>query len=214
MAKTAAFFGPGDGERALQFGKTLVEFGAVAVPLATLTAQGISAAAAKMTEASRKAQAFKSMMQENPHLYDRNQDDVQRYFNTLHRLNPELATDPTVAASFVNNMAAMNRPDMPHAPIYEQARQLSAMKRPEKSPGFGAQLSDTLGRMGESIKKDRTEQMKGQLGGMQLDLRMQQDATRDQMRRNEILKRYAQTMKSRAQKAHAYDYAPSEPPKP
>lgn len=208
MAKTAAMFGPGDGRRALELGKSIVEIGAVAVPLATLAASGISAAMQKMTEASRKAEAYKRMMQENPHLHDRDAVVVQRYFNTLHGLNPELASDPTVAASFVNNMAAMNNPMMPHQSIWGEARQLAGMKRPEKGPGFGAQLSDTLGRMGDSIKKDRTEQLKGQLSeqahGHAIDMRMQQDSMRDQQRRNEILKRYAGTMKRKAQQAGNY----------
>lgn len=213
MAKTAAIFGPESGQKALQFGKTLVEFGSVAVPLATLAASGIAAAASKLTEASRKATAYKSMMQENPHLHDRDAIVVQRYFNTLYRLNPDLANDPTVAASFVNNMAAMNNPMMPHQSIWGEARQLAGMKRPEKGPGFGDQLSDTLSRMGESIKKDRTEQLKGQLGDQAKGFASQQDSLRDQQRRNEILKRYATSMKNRAQKAGTYDYAttPSTP---
>jgi hypothetical protein len=109
MAKTAAMFGPGDGRRALEFGKTLVEVGAVAVPLATLAASGIAAAAQKLTEASRKAEAYKMMMQENPHLHDRDAVTVQRYFNTLHRLNPGQRPSPIRKAATVPRVQAVQQ---------------------------------------------------------------------------------------------------------
>ncbi len=217
MSKTAAFFGPGDGQRALEAGKKLVEFGAVAVPLMTLAASGISAAHAKMTEASRKANAFKSMVGENPHLTELPADLTQRYFNTLYRLNPELAHDPTVAASFVNNMVQQNNPVQPHAALYPAARELFSAGQKGQRPGtsFGAQLGETLGRLGEGIKRDRTEQYKNMLTeerdrhradteGMRTDLRIQQEALREQQTRNKTLKNFAQQMKRKAQGAGNY----------
>lgn len=171
VAKTAAFTGPGDMQRLKALGHTAMEVAPIAVPLATLAAQGIGAVISKMTEASRKAGAYKQMMDQNPHLADKPTEDVQRYFNTLHRLNPELAGDPTVAASFVNNMVSMNNPVNPHAALFEQARQLSALKRPE--PGhFGKDLSDVILRMGDAAKKDKSEGLRHDLGVQQRYNRM------------------------------------------
>jgi len=183
VAKTSALVGPGDLQHLKGLGRTMMEVAPIAVPLATLAAQGIGAVISKMTEATRKADAYKTMMAQNPHLHDRNAEDVQRYFNTLHRLNPELANDPTVAASFVNNMATMNNPTNPHAALFEQARQLSALKRPE--PGhFGKDLSDVILRMGDASKKDKSE-------GLRHDLNVSQ-------RHNRMLKSHVQRMRRNA----------------
>lgn len=204
MAKTSAFMDAGDARRAL-------ELGAVAVPLVSLAASGLSAAYQKMTAASRKATAYKSMLTENPHLHDRDATDVQRYFNTLYRLNPDLAHDPTVAASFVNNMAAMNRPDMPHAPLYEQARALAGQNRSNAGPSFGATAADTIWRLGESVKKDRTDKMKEdfrtQIDSVKGDISTLGGQLRDADTRNRTLKAYAQKMKQKAQQSGGY-YAP------
>jgi hypothetical protein len=186
VAKTASLMGPGDLHALKGLGHTMMEVAPIAVPLAALAAQGIGAVISKMTEASRKAGAYKTMMDQNPHLADKPSEDVQRYFNTLHRLNPELAGDPTVAASFVNNMVQMNNPMNPHAALFEQARQLSALKRPE--PGhFGKDLSDVVLRMGDASKKDKSE-------GLRHDLGVQQ-------RYNRMLKSHVQKMRRGA--AHA-----------
>lgn len=213
VEKTADFFGPGDGRRALELGKSLLEVGSVAVPIATVMAQGISMAAQKMTEASRKATAYKSMLQENPHLSDQTVDPVltQRYFNTLYRLNPELATDPMVAASFVNNMVRTNNPSMPHAGLFEQARQLADLKAksaPRAGGSFGKDLSAEMLRLGTMVRQDKsdalTAQMKDMAGkhkdeiaGFRTDMRIQNQSHQKELRDRERMQRIMEMMKRR-----------------
>ncbi len=221
QTKTAAMFTPETGQRALSLGKSLVEVGSVAVPIATLMAQGISLAAQKMTEASRKAKAYKQMMQENPHLLSHDQDLVQRYFNTLYRLNPTLAGDPTVAASFVNNQVRMSNPGAPHAAIYEQARQLYDPKSQQQQT-YGKDLSAEIIRMGTMLRQDKSKELQGHVGqmkdlmgeqrdrfqgeiaGMRTDMGLMQKDLRDQQQRNKTLKQFAQRMKGQAQRSGGY----------
>lgn len=216
MVKTSAsFIGPGDGQRVLGLGRTLLEAGAVAVPLATLAATGISAAYEKMTAASRKAQAFKTMVDQNPHLHDHPADLTQRYFNTLYTLNPELAHDPTVAASFVNNLAAQNNPVMPHAQVFGMAKDLAGMRGAPKPPGFMPTLDAAIARLADRSRQGQIEKMRDQLtsqseahreelGSMRTDLRRTQDSMRTEQTRNKILKSYAQKMKHKAQQSGNY----------
>lgn len=121
---------------------------AVGLPLITATAMGASALYKKMTEANRKADHFKTMLNQNPHLRDRDPVLVQRYFNTLHNMNPDMAKDPTVAASFVNNMAMTgNDPRTPHRDLFAQALQLQAgygKARQDKPKGLEAANSFSL----------------------------------------------------------------------
>lgn len=197
-------------DAAMRLGKTVAEVGAVAVPLATLAVTGASAVYSKLTEASRKAGIYKQMMDQNPHLHAQDPDLVQRYFNTIYRFNPELAQDPTVAASFVNNMVSMNRADMPHAPIYDQALKMTQGRRGgAEGPGFGQRAGELLGGIAKDIRADRTEQLKGMMSDkdtlhryemqdMQDKLRGAQSGAREQQQRNEVLKRYAIKMRGQA----------------
>lgn len=156
LAKTA--MSPADVDAMKGFGKTLLEVAPTAIPVATLAAQGIGAVITKMTEASRRANAYKAMVEQNPHLLAGNRppEDVQRYFNTLHRFNPELASDPFVAASFVNDRLQQSTPMAPHFGLYEQAKQLAAMKKPEPKHTFGKDLRELAGTMlTEQTKRDR-----------------------------------------------------------
>lgn len=52
-----------------------------------------------------KSRDFKSMLQENPDLKSLPSKSVQRAFSVLHRFNPEFASDPVVAGSFVRRSA-------------------------------------------------------------------------------------------------------------
>jgi hypothetical protein len=51
------------------------------------------------------------MIAENPDLSDHAAKDVQRSFNTLHRFNPEFASDPTVAGAFVRKQMSLGEFD-------------------------------------------------------------------------------------------------------
>lgn len=211
IEKTSALFDGNDAKNALQFGKTVLEVGSVAVPIATVMAQGISMAAQKMTEASRKATAYKTMLQQNPHLMDPTVDPdlTQRYFNTLYRLNPELATDPTVAASFVNNAVRTNNPAMPHAGLFEHARQLADLKSKSRmSSSFGKDLSAEMVNLGKMIRTDRSQELMGrmdaqaekhreEMAGMKVDMRIQHQAHQKELRDRERMQRVMEMMRRR-----------------
>lgn len=97
---------------------------AAALPLVAATGAGASALYQHMTAASRKAQAFKSMLDQNPQLNTHNQATVQKYYNTLHHVNPQLAADPTIAASYVMNLLNTSDPEtaaVPHRDVFSNA---------------------------------------------------------------------------------------------
>jgi len=142
-----------------------MQIASVGLPLVAATAAGISGVMEKMTAANRKAQAYKGMLSDNPHLQDKDQVLVQKYFNTLHNLDPVLATDPTVAASFVNNMVMTNNPATPHRDIYAQALQLR-----RGGPGGGSggvdhlqNISRAFGEVHRGLAADKTDAMRADL---------------------------------------------------
>jgi hypothetical protein len=126
---------------------------AIGIPLVTATVAGGVALYDRMTAATHKANQFKQMLVENPHLRSQNPALVQKYFNTLHTMNPTMAKDPTVAASFVNNMVQTGSdPRTPHRDIFAQALQMQTAqaKMPTKSnpltsaaKDFSSALKDT-----------------------------------------------------------------------
>jgi len=61
-----------------------------------------------------KARHYKAMLETNPELKARGVDSkmVQRHFNTLHKFNPEYASDPMVAGTYVSNSLEMARPNL------------------------------------------------------------------------------------------------------
>jgi hypothetical protein len=69
------------------------------------------ALASDMYDATRrgifKTRNYKKMMAANPDLADKPAEAVQSIFSTLHRFNPEFASDPLVAGSFVRQHAAL-----------------------------------------------------------------------------------------------------------
>lgn len=127
-------------------GSQVAEHAAWGVPLVSATAMGVSAVVDRMTMATRKAQAFKSMMELNPHLSTKPPEDVQRYFNVLYTMNPDFAKEPTVAASFVGNQIGTNNPTMPHHAVFGQALELSRARKPEMgaSHGIGSAIERTF----------------------------------------------------------------------
>lgn len=52
-----------------------------------------------------KGRDYRQMMRANPDLSEMPASDVQKAFSTLHRFNPEFASDPTVAGAFVRKNA-------------------------------------------------------------------------------------------------------------
>lgn len=189
-----------------------LQIAAVGVPLVRATAVGASALYDKMTAASRKAQAFKTMVGENPHLHDRDPVLVQRYFNTLYTLNPQLAHDPTVAASFVNNMVMTGtNPAMPHRDIYAQALQLQRGGGPSHGGGgleAATELSNALLNAAKVVGSGREEKLmgqletsKGELGEMKGDFGKMKGDLDQQRRKTEFVRKFVGKQKGMAQSA-------------
>jgi hypothetical protein len=65
-------------------------------------------------EAVAKAQRYKSMIEANPGLRSAGVDAkmVQRHFDTLHKFNPEYASDPMVAGTYVQSSLDYARPNI------------------------------------------------------------------------------------------------------
>ena len=149
--KTAAGALPIPPPSAADVGMKYLQIAALGLPLMAAGGHLAGAVYEKMTAARNKATAFKSMLEQNPHLQDRDQTMVQRYFNTLHHVNPHLAKEPTIAASYVNNMLTTSDPSrgvqMAHRDIFQTA--LSAGGRGGAPAGAG--MADTLQSMGKTV---------------------------------------------------------------
>jgi hypothetical protein len=91
---------------------------------------GISLAGMAATDAYRaikgsvmKGRNYKGMLDENPDLgAKRDAKKVQKAFSTLHKFNPEYASDPFVAGEFVRNTLDMDRVDIGTVNSLTQAR--------------------------------------------------------------------------------------------
>jgi len=59
-----------------------------------------------------KSQAYKTMLEENPHLHEADPNMTEKAFNTLYRFNPAYARDPLVAGTFVKNVLDQERLDI------------------------------------------------------------------------------------------------------
>lgn len=101
LQKTASMWGT--------FKKQLVGGLAAGTAAATLAA-GATAAGyglGKLKDAIVKGRAMKSMLEANPHLAKQDSKQVHMTFNSLYHMNPDLATDPLTAGSFVTR--SLNR---------------------------------------------------------------------------------------------------------
>ena len=60
----------------------------------------------------QKAKSYKKMVADNPKLQEADPNVVQKAFNTLHKFNPQYASDPLVAGTFVQNVVDQERLDI------------------------------------------------------------------------------------------------------
>jgi len=70
----------------------------------------------------QKAQAYRTMINENPNLADADPNLAEKAFNTLFRFNPSYAKDPLVAGTFVKNVIDQERLDIGTVSNLVQAR--------------------------------------------------------------------------------------------
>jgi len=80
--------------------KKALVFGTAGAGL-TAGIRGADAAIDSIRKPLHKRRSFNNMMEDNPSLKREDEKDVKRIFNTLHRFNPEMASDPLVSGSFM-----------------------------------------------------------------------------------------------------------------
>jgi hypothetical protein len=72
-----------------------------------LAVAGGAAVASKIYDAVTKTRDFRAMLQENPDLAEKHQENprmVNRFFSTLRAFNPSFSSDPVVAGNYVRQM--------------------------------------------------------------------------------------------------------------
>jgi hypothetical protein len=161
-------------------GLTLPQQAAImAAPLVMGKVIDLSVAAVnKVREVANKSRAYKEMLEVNPHLQGGDAITVQRYFNTLHRMNPGFAEDPIIAGSFVSNQLGLHTPNRPHAGMFEAARQLATVSRSGPAgPSAGEQITRYLVDVQGAASRDLVRDMQQQVR----DARVEMRDTRQQM---------------------------------
>ena len=116
----------------------------------------------KMLSAKRKAKAYKAMLAENPSLAKKPPKETQKFFNTLHSANPELAGDPIVASSWVHTQMEQQVPGVPHAGVVEGVGQLAKIRQAMRGPGSSGRpgVFQAAGQsVGQVIPKMHSERM-------------------------------------------------------
>jgi len=108
LAKTASFIG--DVGRAVDPAKTVGAVIAAGITTAALTGGKDMYDAVKGK--IKHHQSYNAMMDMNPGLKRHDKKMVNAAFNTLHRFNPDYASDPLVAGTFVQNALDMSRIDI------------------------------------------------------------------------------------------------------
>lgn len=103
-----------------------------------LGTEGARAAIRSVKDSIGKAKAYRTMMEENPHLSEEDPNITEKAFNTLFRFNPAYAQDPLVAGTFVKNIVDQERLDIGTVTNLVQARRHMA----EVGQKGGGGLSD------------------------------------------------------------------------
>jgi hypothetical protein len=100
-SKSYQYFKGALGDEKVQEGlKKALVFGTAGAGL-TAGIRGADAAIDSIRTPLHKRRSFSKMMDDNPKLKKENDKDVKRIFNTLHKFNPHMASDPLVAGSFM-----------------------------------------------------------------------------------------------------------------
>lgn len=141
--------------------KALSALGAGAATVGGAAAAGIAySLAGDMYDAVKrgltKNRHYKNMLAEDPDLARMPAKDVQKAFSVLHRFSPDLASDPTVAASWVKRQANFAEVDTKAvSDLISTRKNLGESKRlpsVPQIPGFGRPKGDPEL---ESLQKDR-----------------------------------------------------------
>jgi len=125
----------------------------------TMGVAGIEGIREKLKERKsslEKAKNYKSMLEANPDLRASSVDSkmVQRHFDTLHKFNPEYASDPMVAGTYVQNSLEMARPNIDALNnVVGARRNLADAQFREKGKTPGEQLLKPVGAIADAFTK-------------------------------------------------------------
>jgi hypothetical protein len=103
-----------------------------------LAAAGVGAGISKLYDAATKARDFRAMLEENPDLAAKHQENpklVNRMFTTLRTFNPAFSRDPVVAASYIREMVG--------EPVHAGGKVVDALNFRDK---MGPSLADRVSR--------------------------------------------------------------------
>jgi hypothetical protein len=143
-------------------------FGGGAATVGGAVAAGIAyALAGDMYDAAKrgitKTRNYKTMLMENPDLKTMPAKNVQKAFSVLHKLNPDFASDPTIAGAWVKRQAIYGDDSLGDAgnlkQLVDARKGLSESRRLPAVPQFG-------GKKPGLNKKDLNEVMDGHMGGL------------------------------------------------
>jgi hypothetical protein len=87
-----------------------------------------------------RAHGYKKMLKHNPQLQKMDRKRVEQTYRTLHKFNPEMASDPLVASSFVKRVAEMG------AVAPADIAQLAGARDRSKTPPFHERAAQLYGR--------------------------------------------------------------------
>ena len=82
-----------------------------------------------------KARNYKDMINANPELSRMNSREVQRHFSTLHKFNPDYASDPNVAGQYIQDSIQMERTPLEQVNALVKSRSDMAKARQSEQQG-------------------------------------------------------------------------------
>lgn len=148
------------GERVMHgIGSMARRTGTTMAPVAAIggVMYGADAAFSAASNAISRSRGFKSMMDNNPDLAKMDQKRVNSAFKTLHRFNPEMASDPYVAGGWVKRVTDYDYVDPKTIGDLVAARSRATkpgiMERGLPLAALGAQMAETEGRKAFEAQK-------------------------------------------------------------
>jgi hypothetical protein len=144
-------------------GESLLGFGGrtakTVAPVLALggTLAGTEAAFNAASNAISRSRGFKGMMESNPDLAKMDQKRVNAAFKTLHRFNPEMASDPYVAGGWVKRVTDYDYVDPKTIGDLVAARSRASkpgvVERGLPLAALGAQMAETENRQAFDVQK-------------------------------------------------------------
>ena len=103
---------------------------ALAAPLALVGATSLQRHLERKRGVVDKATAYREMLASHPHLAEKDQGEVGRIFNSLHRASPHMAKDPMVAGAWIDNILENKTPGMrSHQGVLNAVKDLSGIEK-------------------------------------------------------------------------------------